>query len=192
MTQSGRSHLVTLLSSNHMEPRIRLPIPKMATSTTLVSETDDSYALRWFGAGFVVLQIIWLLCQPAYAQGDTGPPGLEGLDELLILLTVYPFLGVGLSFLIFKATGKAWVFFLAPFFFVGLSVVAPVDPTSTQPQSPAFFSLAGVWFYWTHIFAIAGVYAIFRKTKRSWVFFLAPIVGWIIQFISLLFILPGY
>ena len=61
-----------------MEPRIRLPIPKIAASATVVSETDDSYALKQFGAGFIVLQIIWLLCQPAYAQGDTGPPGLEG------------------------------------------------------------------------------------------------------------------
>lgn len=107
-----------------MEPRIRLPIPKIAASATVVSETDDSYALRWFGAGLVVLQIIWLLCQPAYAQGDTGPPGLEGLPEMLFLLTIYPFLGVGLSFLIFKATGKAWVFFLAPFFFARLSVIS--------------------------------------------------------------------
>ena len=166
--------------------------PKIATSAIIVSEPDDSQTLRQFVAAIVVFLNIWLLCQPACAQGDTGPPGLQGLGDALILLTIYPFLGVGLSFLIFKATGKAWVFFLAPFFFVALTVIAPVDPTSTPPQSPAFFSLAGVWFYWTHIFAIAVMYAIFRKTKKSWLFLLAPIVGWIMQFLSLVFILPGY
>jgi hypothetical protein len=163
----------------------------MAASATIGSEAVESYALKQFGAGIIVLQIVLLLCQPVYAQGDTGPPGLDGLDELLILLTIYPFLAVGLSFLIFKATGKAWVFFLAPFFFVGLSMIVLVDPAATPPQSPALLSLAGLWFYWTHFFAIAIVYFFFRRTKKSWLFFLAPIVGWIIQFISLVFILPG-
>lgn len=166
--------------------------PKIAASALIVSEPNDSQTLRQFGAGIVVFLNIWLLCQPACAQGDTGPLGLQGLDELLILLTIYPFLGVGLSFLIFKATGKAWVFFFAPFFFVGLSVIAPVDPTSTPPQSPAFFSLAGLWFYWTHIFAIAIVYSIFNKVKKGWLFFLAPVVAWIIQFISLVFIVAWH
>lgn len=171
---------------------MRLPIPKIAASITIVSETDSSHALKPFGAGILVLQFVWLLCQTAYAQGDTGPPGLEGLDEALILLTIYPFLAVGLSFLIFKATGKAWVIFLAPFFHLTLSIIAQVDPTATQPQTPAFFSLAGAWFYWTHIVAIAVVYLVFTRTNKSWLFFLAPILGWTIQFISLVIIVATH
>ena len=117
------------------------------------------------------------------------PPGFQGLDDLLIFLIVYPYIGIGLTFLLFKATEKAIVFFLAPFVYVGLSIIAPVDPTAPSPQSPEFFSLAGLWFYWTHILAITLVYWVYSKRKQSWLFLMAPIVGWLAPFISLVFIL---
>ena len=138
--------------------------------------------------GIFLLQFACLLCKPAYAQGDTGPPGLDGVVEAFIVLAIYPFLTIGLSFLIYKATGKAWVFFLAPFFMVGLSVIGPIELTDRTAPSPVLLIQFGVWAFGAHLLAVAIVYSIFRRTKRSWLFFLAPIVGWLIQFISLFFI----
>lgn len=175
-----------------MKPSVGLTTTKVVASATVVSESHKPYSPNRPCAAVIALQIIPLLWQTALAQGDTGPPGLQGLDELLILLIVYPFLGLGLTYLLFKASGKAWVFFLAPLFYVGLSIIAPVDPTATQPQTPAFFSLAGVWFYWTHIVAVAVVYLAFARTNKSWLFLLAPMLGWTIQIISLVFIVAAH
>ena len=167
---------------------MRLPISKIAASTTLVSETDNLYALKQSGAWLLILQFAWLLYPPAHAQGDTGPPGMDGLVEMFVVVAILPFLAIGLSFLIFKATGKAWVFFLAPFFMAGLSVIGLAELTSKSVPSPTEFIQFGAWVYGAHMLAVAIVYPIFRRTKKRWLFFLAPIVGWVIQFISLMFI----
>jgi hypothetical protein len=113
---------------------------------------------------------------------------MDGLVEMFVVLTIFPFIAIGLSFLIFKATGKAWVFFLAPFIMAGLSVIALAELTSKSAPSPAEFIPFGAWIYGAHLFAVAIVYPFFKRTKKRWLFFLAPIVGWIIQFTSLLFI----
>ena len=139
----------------------------------------------------VVFFNVLLICKPAYAQGDTGPVGLQGVGDLRMQLTIYPCVAIGLSFLIFKITGKAWVFFLTPLIIMGLGSIAPIDPTSTSLDLPAFFSWAGAWFYWTHTLAIAIVYSIFNKTKKAWVFLLAPIIGWAIQIGSFVIILSA-
>jgi len=133
---------------------------------------------------------VWLLDQSAHAQGDTVPPGLEGLDEMFIVVAAFPVLAIGLSFLIFKVTGKAWVFFLAPFFMAGLTTFGPTELTPELASPPDLFIKFGVWAYGAHLLAVAIVYYFFSRTKKLWLFLLAPIVGWIIQFISLLFILP--
>jgi hypothetical protein len=132
-------------------------------------------------ARLVILLGVFLLRMPAYAQGDTAGVSFPHLGELLMQLTIYPFIGVALSFLIFKATGKAWVFFFAPLFYFSLSTIAPIDPTFTPANSPNLFSLAGAWFYLTHVVGIAIVYPIYSETKNTRYFFFAPIVGWIIQ-----------
>lgn len=142
------------------------------------------------GAVISMPLFVWLLSQSAHAQGDTVPPGLEGLDEMFIVVAVFPFLAIGLSFLIFKVTGKAWVFFLAPFFMAGLAIFGPTGLTPELASPPGLFIKFGAWAYGAHLLAVAIVYYLFGRTKKLWLFLLAPIVGWIIQFISLLFILP--
>ena len=133
------------------------------------------------GSTLVILLNVLSSFKPVYAQGDTGPLGMEGIDELLLHLTIYPLVGVGFSFLLFKATGKAWFFFLAPFFYWWLSTIAPFDPTF-----PA--GLAGAWLYLTHILAFAIIYPIFIKTEKVWPFFFAPFIGWAIQLLCFLIV----
>jgi len=67
-------------------------------------------------AGLLSILMLWKL---GYAAGATGPAGLQGLTEVLVQIVIYPFIGVALAFLVFKATNKAWVFFLIPFFYWG-------------------------------------------------------------------------
>lgn len=110
---------------------------------------------------------------------------LSGAGSLLLQITLYPVLAVCFAYLIFNITGKASVFFLAPVFYWGLSYVAPIDPTFTPEDSPALLSWAGAWFYGTHLAAIGIVFYWFRKNARAWLFFLAPMVGWVIQIASL-------
>lgn len=167
----------------HMEPRIRIPTPQIIAPTFIVSESAKSCAV------VLVSVFVLLLWRSANAQGETGPPGLEGLDEMIVVLAVFPFIAIGLSFFIFRITGKAWAYFLAPFFMAGLAAIGPAEITPDSAHSPDFFIKFAIWAYGAHLLAVAIIYYIFRWTKRSWLFFLAPIVGWIIQFVSLLFIL---
>jgi len=129
------------------------------------------------------------LCVHAYAAGETGPPGMQGLPAALLMISIYPFVGIALSFVLFKITGKALVFFLAPLFYTGLIYVTPIDPSSPDSGAPGFFSAAGAWLYWTHILAIAVTYRMYSKNRKVWLFWLSPLIGWVIQVVSLIALL---
>jgi hypothetical protein len=161
-----------------MNARVSLLSP---TSKASAEYFRDSDKLKRSCTGILLLQGILLLCHPVLAAGTTAGVSLEYLDELLWQLTIYPYVGVGFSYLIFGITRKAWVFFLAPILYWGLSSIAPLDPTFVAPDSPTLLSAAGAWFYWTHVFTIATAYVIFGKTKKVWIFFLAPVAAWVIQ-----------
>ena len=161
-----------------------------SASTTVGTKAHQLDKSKISSSALGVLFGIWSLLTQAYAQGDTGPPGMQALGDAVLMLSIFPFIGVGLAFLFFKATGKAWMFFLAPFFFMGLVYIDPLGTPGTSSDSPGFFSAIGAWLYWTHIVAIAVAYRIFTLSKKTWVFFLAPIIGWIMQFICLVFIIP--
>lgn len=135
-------------------------------------------------ARLIVLTGLSLCCLSAYSQGDTIGVDLRGIGVLLMQITIYPVIGVFLAYLMFNISGKAWVFFLAPVIYWGLSIFAPIDPTFTPEDSPPVFSAAGAWFYWTHVVAIAIVFHWFRRKKKAWLFFLAPVIGWCIQLLG--------
>jgi hypothetical protein len=80
---------------------------------------------------------VLMLGKLAYAAGETGPVGLQGLPEVLLQISIYPFIGIALSFLVFKVTNKAWVFFFAPFFYWGMSTLVPIVPMPAFEDSPA-------------------------------------------------------
>ena len=136
-------------------------------------------------AGLLSILMLW---KPAYAAGETPPAGLHGLTEVLLQIAIYPFIGVALAFLVFKATNKAWAFVLIPFFYWGLSSLAPIVPAPTPEDSPALFSSVDTWLYLPHILATAIGYSIYSRTKKVWIFVAVPVLGWILQFVSLMFI----
>ena len=144
-------------------------------------------SVSWRLAGLLGLLMPWSL---AYAAGATGPPGLKGLVELLLQISIYPFIGVALAFVVFNATKRAWVFFTIPFFYWGLSSLAPIVPAPTREDSPAVFIGVGAWLYLPLILATAIAYRIYGRKKKVWIFVLVPVLGWILQLVSLLFIVP--
>ena len=137
-------------------------------------------------AGLLGISMLWNL---AYAAGETGPPGLKALREVLLQIAIYPFIGVALAFLVFKATNKAWVFVLIPFFYWGLSTLAPIVPAPTTEDSPVIFYSVVAWLYLPLILATAIGYWIYSRTKRVWIFILVPVLGWLLQFVGLVFII---
>jgi hypothetical protein len=132
---------------------------------------------------------ILMLCKLAYAAGATGPAGFQGLNEVFLQITLYPFIGVALAFLVFKATNKAWAFFLIPFFYLGLSYLAPKFPAPTPEDLPELFASVVAWLYLPVILASAIGYGIYSRTKKAWIFLVVPVLGWILQFLSLIFII---
>ena len=130
--------------------------------------------------------------QPVLAQGDTGPPGLQALPHALVMLTVFPYAGLVLSYLLFRAFGRAWMFFLAPFFYVGISFLIPFDPSSAEEPAPPLFSAPGAWFYWPHFVGVAAAYFGYRKYGKAAFFFLAPVLAWAIQIVSLMILVAVY
>ena len=138
-----------------------------------------------------VLLGISLLWNLAYAAGATGPPGLKSLAQVLLQISIYPFIGVALAFLVFKATKKVWVFVLIPFFYCGLSTLAPIvpAPAPTPEESQALYYSVVAWLYLPLILATAIGYWIHSRTKRVWIFVLVPVLGWLLQFVGLVFII---
>jgi len=134
---------------------------------------------------------ILMLSNLAFAAGATGPVGLKGLAEVLLQITIYPFVGVALAFLFFKATNKAWTLFLIPFFYWGLSTLAPiVPPLEPVPEDPPFLYISLIaWLYLPLILATVIGYRFYSRTKKVWVFVLIPVLGWFLQFVSFVFIL---
>jgi len=131
-----------------------------------------------------------MLSNLAFAAQATGPVGLQGLPEVLLQITIYPFIGVALAFLVFKATNKAWVFLLIPLFYWGLSSLVPIVPPfeRTPEDSLVFYSSVVAWLYLPNILATAIGYMIYSRIKRIWIFVLVPVLGWALQFVSLVFL----
>ena len=117
---------------------------------------------------------------------------MQGLLAAILMITIYPFVGIAFSFFLFKITGRALVFFLAPLFYTGLVYLTPIDSTSSASDAPEFFSAAGAWLYWTHILAIAVTYRMYSKNRKVWFFWLSPLIGWAIQIVSLLFLVSWH
>lgn len=138
-------------------------------------------------AGLLSILTPWKL---AYAAGATGPPGLKGLVEVLIQITLYPYIGVALAFVVFNATRKAWAFVLIPFFYWGLSTLAPIiPPLEPVPEDPPFLYISVIaWLYLPLILATVIGYRIYSRTKKVWIFVVVPVLGWILQFVSFVFI----
>lgn len=138
-------------------------------------------------AGLLSILMPWKL---AYAAGATGPPGLKGLVELLIQITLHPYISVALAFVVFNATRKAWAFVLIPFFYWGLSTLAPIiPPLEPAPEDPPFLYISVIaWLYLPLILATVIGYRIYSRTKRVWIFVVVPVLGWILQFVSFVFI----
>ena len=128
---------------------------------------------------------ILMLSKQALAAGATGPAGLQGLTEVLLQITIYPYIGVVLAFLIYTVTKKLWVFMLIPFFYWGLSSFFPLVPRPALEESLVYDSLVMVWLYLPHIIATVLVYFIYFRLKRVWIFVWVPVVGWIVQLITL-------
>ena len=133
---------------------------------------------------------ILVLSKLAFAAGETPPAGLQGLTEVLLQITIYPFIGVALAFLFYKATNKAWVFLLIPLFYLGLSYLTPIiPPMEPAPEDPPFLYISVIaWLYLPLILATAIGYGIYSRTKGVWIFVLVPVLGWILQFVGLVFI----
>lgn len=133
---------------------------------------------------------ILVLSKRAFAAGETGPVGLEGLVEILLQITIYPVIGVALAFLFFRATNKAWTFILIPLFYWGLSTLAPIIPSlEPVPEDPPFLFIAFIaWLYLPLVLATAICFRIFSRTKKGWVFLLTPVLGWLLQFAGFVFL----
>ena len=127
----------------------------------------------------------------AFAAQATGPAGLQGLPEALLQLTAYPYIAVALAFLVFKATNKKWAFLLIPFLYWALSFLVPiVDPLGPEPEdAPVSNSSIIAWLYLPHVLATAFAYCVHSRTKKVSIFVLVPVIGWILQCISLMLVL---
>lgn len=155
---------------------------------TKTREWPARESFRTFLRSVAVVSVLFLT-RPAHAAGETGGIGLT--DEILIVLLLYPFIAMGFSYLLFRTIGKAWVFFLSPFFYMGLTMIASYD--AADPSSPpAIFSLLGAWLYWTHMLSIAIIFWVFRKLNRAWMFFLAPILNLVVQYLILVLLQPVF
>ena len=131
----------------------------------------------------VALMLYWT---QSWAQGETGPPGMQHLPAALLMITLFPFIGIALSFPFFRITGSALVFFLAPIFHAGLFFLTPRIIPGAPSDPPGLFSAAGAWLYWAHVPGIAGAYALYARRRKAWFFWLSPLVGWLLQIVILL------
>lgn len=107
------------------------------------------------------------------------------------MLLLYPVLAVGLCYILFRALGQGWMLFLAPLFYRGLTLITAVDPGDPS-AAPGLFSIAGLWLYWTHLAGVAVFYPLVRRTRKSWLFLLAPLATWVMQFLILVIFEPKF
>lgn len=78
--------------------------------------------------------------------------------------------------------------FFDPLFYWGLSSLAPIAPAPTPEDVPGLFAAVVAWLYLPVILATAIGYGIYSRAKKAWIFLVVPVLGWILQIVSLIFL----